>query len=129
MLDRTVTINTPAIDEEATDDEEFSQGFDGQHGGLTTLRRFQRDRKAPGYFVHQELTLINMIHFRVGMHWFDFIMDEFLIILNYELIVNDLLKLMVVFELILSNNTILSEKLSIKSFFLNKKVAFLSEFK
>lgn len=94
-----------------------------------TVRRSLRDRRPPDFYVNQELTLLNRIRFRVGMHWFDFIMDEFLIILNYELIVNDLLKLMVVFELILSNNTILSEKLSIKSFFLNKKVAFLSEFK
>ena len=92
-----------------------------------TVRRSLRDRRPPDFYVNQEL--LNRIRFRVGMHWFDFIMDEFLIILNYELIVNDLLKLMVVFELILSNNTILSEKLSIKSFFLNKKVAFLSEFK
>ena len=94
-----------------------------------TVRRSLRDCRPPDFYVNQELTLLNRIRFRVGMHWFDFIMDEFLIILNYELIVNDLLKLMVVFELILSNNTILSEKLSIKSFFLNKKVAFLSEFK
>jgi len=124
VLDRTVTINTPAIDEEATDDEEFSKGFDGQDGGLTTLRRSQ----APDYFVHQELTLINMIHFRVGMHWFDLLIDECLIVLKYELITNDLIKILVVFEINLSNNAILSEKLNIKSFF-NKRLLFFQNLK
>ena len=128
VLDRTVTINTPAIDEEATDDEEFSKGFDGQDGGLTTLRWSQRDRKAPDYFVHQELTLINMIHFRVGMHWFDLLIDECLIVLKYELITNDLIKILVVFEINLSNNAILSEKLNIKSFF-NKRLLFFQNLK
>ena len=41
VLYRTVTVNTPAIDEEATDGEEFSQGFDGQDRRLNTLRRLK----------------------------------------------------------------------------------------
>ena len=85
-----------------------------------TVRRSLRDRRPPDFYVNQELTLLNRFRYRVGMHWFDFIMDEFLLILNYELIVNDLLKLMVDFELNLSNNAILSEKLNIKSFFIKR---------
>ena len=118
VLDRNVITNTPAIDEETTVDEEFVQGFVGQDGGLTALRRSQRDRKAPDYFVNQELTLINMIYFRVAMCWFDILIDDCLIVLKYELITNDLIKILVVFfELNLSNNAILSEKLIIKTFF------------
>ena len=110
--------NTPAIDEETTVDEEFVQGFVGQDGGLTALRRSQRDRKAPDYFVNQELTLINMIYFRVAMCWFDILIDDCLIVLKYELITNDLIKILVVFfELNLSNNAILSEKLIITTIF------------
>ena len=88
------------------------------------MRRSSRHRRPPDFYVNQELTLLIIINVRVGMHWFDFLMDECLIVLNYELIANDLIKIMVVFELNLSNNAFLSENLNIKSFFNKKGISF-----
>ena len=61
------------------------------------------------------------------VHWFDFLIDDCLIVLKYELIANNLIKILVVFDLNLSNNTILSENLNIKYSFIKK--VFLSEIK
>ena len=88
-----------------------------------TVSRSLSDRRPPDFYVNRELTLINMIS-RVGMHWFDFLIDDCLIVLKYELITNDLIKILVVFELNLSNNAILSEKLIIKSFFKKSCLSF-----
>ena len=60
-------------------------------------RRSQRMRRPPDYFVNKELTLLKIIKFRVGMHWFDYLIDECLIVLNYELIAYVLIKILVVF--------------------------------
>ena len=90
-------------------------------------RRSQRMRRPPDYFVNKELTLLKIIKFRVGMHWFDYLIDECLIVLNYELIAYVLIKILVVFEYFFSNKAILSENLNINHFFIKKE--FLSESK
>ena len=135
-MEGSVLISTPVgmVDsqrnldyERAVDIEAGSTGCEAETVFEAGSRRSQRNRRPPDYFVNKELTLLKIIKFRVGMHWFDYLIDECLIVLNYELIAYVLIKILVVFEYFLSNKAILSENLNINHFFIKKE--FLSESK